>query len=186
MRHDLFIAGYGGQGVLLAGNLLSYAAICEGKNVSFFPAYGVEKRGGAAMCTVVVADGDTGSPVVGSPSTSVLLNQLSWDKFASKVKNNGICIVNSSLVSSADCSTIQAQTVYDVPMNQIAMDLGDIRMVNMVACGAYAEATGALKIVSLKDALYHALPERNHRLIPANILALEAGASIIAKLAGKA
>ena len=62
MRHDLFIAGYGGQGVLLAGNLLSYAAIHEGKNVSFFPAYGVEKRGGSAMCTVVFADGDTGSP----------------------------------------------------------------------------------------------------------------------------
>ena len=100
MRHDVFIAGYGGQGVLLAGNLLSYAAIHEGKNVSFLPAYGVEKRGGSAMCTVVFADGDTGSPVVGHPSVSVILNQLSFDKYAAKVRQGGICIVNSSLVES--------------------------------------------------------------------------------------
>ena len=89
MRYDLFFAGYGGQGVLLAGNLISYAAIREGKNVSFFPAYGVEKRGGAAMCTVVFADGDTGSPVVGHPSVSVILNQLSWEKYAEKVRQGG-------------------------------------------------------------------------------------------------
>src|SRR6266568_7819620 len=99
MRYDVFFAGYGGQGVLLAGNLLSYAAIHEGKNVSFFPAYGVEKRGGAAMCTVVFAEGDTGSPVVGQPSVSVLLNQLSFDKYAAKVKPGGVCIVNSTLVT---------------------------------------------------------------------------------------
>src|ERR1035437_519837 len=86
MRYDVFFAGYGGQGVLLAGNLLSYAAIHEGENVSFFPAYGVEKRGGSAMCTVVFSDGDTGSPVVGNPSVSVILNQLSFDKYAAKVK----------------------------------------------------------------------------------------------------
>ena len=89
MRYDVFIAGYGGQGVLLAGNLLSYAAIFEGRNVSFFPAYGVEKRGGAAMCTVVIADGDTGSPVVGNPSAAIMLNQLSFDKYAGKVKPGG-------------------------------------------------------------------------------------------------
>jgi 2-oxoglutarate ferredoxin oxidoreductase subunit gamma len=76
MRHDVFITGYGGQGVLLAGNLLSYAAISEGMNVSFFPSYGVEKRGGSAMCTVVFSDGETGSPVVGHPSVSIILNLL--------------------------------------------------------------------------------------------------------------
>lgn len=178
MRHDLFIAGYGGQGVLLAGNLLAYAAIREGKNVSFFPAYGVEKRGGAAMCTLVFADGDTGSPVVGSPSVSVVLNQLSWDKFATKVRDGGICIVNSSLVQPAADQT-PGVTVYSIPMNQLAIDLGDVRMVNMVACGAYAAATGALQIQSLKDALFEALPERNHKLVPANVRAIEAGARAV-------
>lgn len=178
MRYDVFFAGYGGQGVLLAGNLLSYAAIHEGKNVSFFPAYGVEKRGGAAMCTVVIADGDTGSPVVGHPSVSVILNQLSWDKYADKVKQGGSCLVNSSLVNLAGLS-LDGRELLAIPMNQIAIDLGDVRMVNMVACGAYAAASGALQLDSLKEALKDALPERNHKLIPANIQAIEAGAAAV-------
>lgn len=174
MRYDVFFAGYGGQGVLLAGNLLSYAAIHEGNNVSFFPSYGVEKRGGAAMCTVVFADGDTGSPVVGNPSVAVLLNQLSFDKFASHVKQGGVCIVNSSLVDTTGV-TLPGVEVVQVPMNQIALELGDVRMVNMIACGAYIEKSGALKGTSLEAALKKALPERNHKLIPANVKAIEAG-----------
>jgi 2-oxoglutarate ferredoxin oxidoreductase subunit gamma len=175
MRNDLFIAGYGGQGVLLAGNLLSYAAIFEGLNVSFFPSYGVEKRGGAAMCTLVFSDGDTGSPVVGRPSVSIILNQLSFEKYATKVKPGGFCIVNSSLVE-AEADSLPGVTLIRIPMNEVAIDLGDPRMVNMVACGAYAQASGALAIPSLCEALRKTLPERNHRFIPANIKAIEAGA----------
>lgn len=178
MRYDVFLAGYGGQGVLLAGNLLSYAAIRESKNVSFFPAYGVEKRGGAAMCTVVIADGDTGSPVVGHPSASVMLNQLSWDKYADKVKQGGICLVNSSLVE-LDGAVLPGRELLMIPMNQIAIELGDMRMLNMVACGAYAAASGALQLDSLKEALKDTLPERNHKLIPDNIKAIEAGAAAV-------
>lgn len=174
MRNDVFIAGYGGQGVLMAGNLISYSAIHEGKNVSFLPAYGVEKRGGAAMCTVVFADGDTGSPVVGNPSVSLLLNQLSFDKYADKVKNGGVCIVNSTLVNSSAVTLPDVKIVL-IPMNQIALDLGDVRMVNMVACGAYIEMSGTLKGESLAEALKKVLPARNHKLIPANIMAMEAG-----------
>jgi 2-oxoglutarate ferredoxin oxidoreductase subunit gamma len=177
MSNDVFIAGYGGQGVLLAGNLLSYAAIFEGKNVSFFPAYGVEKRGGAAMCTVIIADGDTGSPVVGHPSVAIMLNQLSFDKYAAKVKPGGVCIVNSSLVAASD-SALPGITLIRVPMNRIAIDLGDARMVNMVACGAYAVASGALELSSLHEALKKTLPERNHSFIPANVKAIEAGAAL--------
>lgn len=175
MRNDLFISGYGGQGVLMAGNLLSYAAIHEGLNVSFFPSYGVEKRGGAAMCTVVFADGDTGSPVVGRPSVAIILNQLSFDKYAFKVKQGGLCIVNSTLVDAPE-GLPHGVTLISLPMNQIANDLGDPRMVNMVACGAYAAASGALQLSSLCEALKKTLPERNHKYIPANIRALEVGA----------
>jgi 2-oxoglutarate ferredoxin oxidoreductase subunit gamma len=177
MRNDLFIAGYGGQGVLLAGNLLSYAAIHEGLNVSFFPSYGVEKRGGAAMCTLVFSDGDTGSPVVGHPSVSILLNQLSFDKYAAKVKPGGICIVNSTLVETGAVKFDNVRLI-SIPMNKIANDLGDPRMVNMVACGAYAAATGALEINSLYEALKKSLPERNHKFIPSNVKAIDAGAEI--------
>ncbi len=178
MRYDVFFAGYGGQGVLLAGNLLSYAVIREGKNVSFFPAYGVEKRGGSAMCTVVFSNGETGSPVVGEPSVSVILNQLSFDKYAAKVKQGGICLVNSSLVDLAGV-VLPGRELIAIPMNQIAIDLGDVRMVNMVACGAYAAATAALALETLQEALKDALPERNHKLIPANIKAMEAGAAAV-------
>lgn len=175
MRHDVFIAGYGGQGVLMAGNLLSYAVIFEGKNVSFFPAYGVEKRGGSAMCTVVFDEGDTGSPVVGNPTVSILLNQLSFDKYAEKVKDGGICIVNSSLVD-VDNFTSSGVELISLPMNQMALELDDVRMVNMVACGAYVACTGALEIDSLELALKKVLPERNHHLVPANVRAISAGA----------
>ena len=180
MYHDLFIAGYGGQGVLLAGNLLAYAAINEGKNVSFFPSYGVEKRGGAAMCTVVIADGEVGSPVVGCPSTVIVLNQVSLDKYGAKVKSGGTCIINSSLVDSSAFIRDDI-TIIHIPMNDIAMELGDSRMVNMVAAGAYAARSGAVSLEALAAALKDALPERNHRFIPANIKAIEAGAGGITK-----
>ncbi len=178
MRHDLFIAGYGGQGVLLAGTVLSYAAIAEDKNVSYLPSYGPEKRGGAAMCTVVITNGDVGSPVVGNPSVGIFLNQLSLDKYGPRIKPGGICIVNSSL---ADVSLIGRTDIetYAVPMNDIAMRLGDARLVNMVALGAYTERTGAVRQCSLETALKDALPERNHKFIPVNIMAINAGAEII-------
>jgi 2-oxoglutarate ferredoxin oxidoreductase subunit gamma len=178
MRHDVFIAGFGGQGVLLAGNLLSYAAIIEGKNVSFYPSYGVEKRGGAAMCTVVIADGDVGSPVVGNPSVSVFLNQVSLDKFGTRTRPGGTCIINSSLIK-VDISSFRDINVILLPLNEIAMEMGDSRMVNMVAVGAYAALTKAVEISSLKEALKEALPERNHGFIPANVRAIEAGAARI-------
>jgi 2-oxoglutarate ferredoxin oxidoreductase subunit gamma len=175
MRKDVLIAGFGGQGVLLAGNLLSYAAMDEGKNVCYFPAYGVEKRGGAATCTVVIAEDAVGSPVVGEMSTLVALNQASLDRFGARVRPGGICIVNSSLVDHSLLNRTDIELI-PVPMNEIAMELGDSRMVNMVALGAYVAATGAVEIASLGHGLKEALPERNHRFIPANLKAIEEGA----------
>lgn len=178
MRHDVFISGFGGQGVLLAGNLLSYAALIEGKNVSFFPSYGVEKRGGAAMCTVVIADGEVGSPVVGAPSVSIFLHQASLDKYGAKTKTGGTCIINSSLIDVSGFNRRDINTIL-LPMNEIAIELGDPRMVNMVAVGAYAALTKAVAISSLTEALKEALPERNHKYIPANLKAIEAGVARI-------
>ena len=175
MRHDLFIAGFGGQGVLLAGNVLGNAATIEGKNVSFFPEYGVEKRGGAAMCTVIIADDEVGSPVVGRPTTVVLLNQTSFEKFAGRVRSGGTLLVNTSLVDVAGFSRSDI-TLIRIPMNEIAIGLGDARMVNMVAVGAYVASSGAVAMATLEEALRETLPERNHRFIPANLRAIEEGA----------
>jgi len=174
----MYMAGFGGQGVLLAGTLLSHAAMNENQNVSFMPSYGVEKRGGAAMCTVVISDGEVGSPVIGNPSVGVFLNQSSFDKYCPMVKAGGICIVNSSLVDPATCAREDIEII-PIPMNAIAMEMGDSRMVNMVAVGAYAARTGAVSPEALAEALKDTLPERNHKYIPDNIRALEAGAARI-------
>jgi 2-oxoglutarate ferredoxin oxidoreductase subunit gamma len=101
---------------------------------------------------------------------------LSFDKYAARVKPGGICIVNSTLVAAAD-RTLPGVTLLLIPMNDIAIELGDARMVNMVACGAYAAASGALALPSLHAALKKTLPERNHSFIPANVKAIEAGAA---------
>jgi 2-oxoglutarate ferredoxin oxidoreductase subunit gamma len=180
MSYDLIIAGFGGQGVLLAGTTLSYAAIVEGKNVTYLPSYGPEKRGGAAMCTVVMTDGDLGSPVVGSPSAGIFLNQLSLEKYGHRIKSGGACIVNSSLVDTSHFNRSDIEII-EIPMNDIAKDIGDARLVNMVALGAYAAKTGSVRTSSLETALKDALPERNHKFIPINIKAIEAGAEIVQK-----
>lgn len=176
MRHDMIMSGYGGQGVLLAGTLLSHAAIIEGKNVSFLPSYGPEKRGGAAMCTIVVTDEEVGSPVVGNPTAGVFLNQVSLDKYGHRIKPGGICVVNSSLVDLSGFNRDDIDII-PIPMNAVAVEIGDARMLNMVAIGAYAARTGAVSLASLAEALKDTLPERNHGFIPANIKALEAGAA---------
>ncbi|NMC74747.1 MAG: 2-oxoacid:ferredoxin oxidoreductase subunit gamma [Geobacteraceae bacterium] len=176
MRHDLFMSGFGGQGVLLAGTLLSHAAIIEEKNVSFLPSYGPEKRGGAAMCTIVITDGEIGSPVIGNPSVGIFLNQASLDKYGPRIKPGGVCIVNTSLVDLKGFPRTDIEIIA-IPMNAVAVEVGDARMVNMVAIGAYAARTGAVSLSSLAEALKETLPERNHKFIPANIRALEAGAA---------
>ncbi len=176
MTYDVFMAGFGGQGILLIGNLLAYAAILEGKNTSYFPAYGVEKRGGAATCTVVVSDQEVGSPVIGRPGAALILNQLSLDKYYSRVRPGGVCLVNSSLVVAPEPVRDDIRTLA-LPVNELAIALGDARLGNMIAIGAYAELTGAVALESLKAALTEVLPERNHRFIPLNVQAIEEGAA---------
>ena len=175
MNHNVFIAGYGGQGVLLAGNLLAAAGMLEGYEACYFPAYGVEKRGGAATCTVTIADGAIGSPVIGQPQAALLLNQGACDLYFGKVAPHGFCLLNGSLAKPA-VSRNDLQPLA-LPLNDLAMQLGDIRLVNMIAVGVYARRTGSIRMDSLKGALARVLPERSHRLIPLNIRALEMGAA---------
>lgn len=175
MTYDVFMAGFGGQGILLIGNLLAYAAILEGRQASYFPAYGVEKRGGAATCTVVVSDDEVGSPVIGQPSAALILNQLSMEKYFDRIRPGGFCLVNSSLVDNSPTSRTDIE-ILTLPLNEMALEVGDARLVNMITIGAYAEHTGAVALASLKDALQDVLPERNHRFIPLNIQAIDLGA----------
>ncbi len=175
MNYEAFMAGYGGQGVLVAGNLLSMAAIIEEKNVSYFPAYGVEKRGGAATCTVVISDEEVGSPVIGSPGAGLLFNQLSMDKYFHRIRKGGFCLINSSLIDGEE--NREDIEILRLPANQLALETGDARLVNMVSLGAYVAHTGAVSLESLKEALKEVLPERNHGFIPLNKEAIDRGAA---------
>ncbi len=172
---DVFMAGFGGQGILLIGNLLSYAGILEDKNVSYFPAYGVEKRGGAATCTVVISEEEVGSPVIGNPGAALILNPLSMEKYFDRVRPGGFALVNSSLID--DGGSRNDIRVLRIPVNDLALEVGDARLVNMITIGAYAEVTGAVSLDSLKRALEMVLPERNHRFIPMNNEAIDRGAA---------
>lgn len=178
VHFDVFMAGFGGQGILLIGNLLAYAAILEGKNASYFPAYGVEKRGGAATCTIVIADGEVGSPIVGSPSAALILNQLSMEKYYARVRPGGFCLVNASLVETGGDRRTDLNELH-LPLNEMALETGGPRLVNMIALGAYVRATGAVSLESVKGGLKEVLPERNYRFIPMNVQALDLGAAAV-------
>jgi 2-oxoglutarate ferredoxin oxidoreductase subunit gamma len=175
MNHDVYMAGFGGQGILLIGNLLAYATILEGNQASYFPAYGVEKRGGAATCTIVMSDSNVGSPVVGEPEAALLLNPLSMEKYYSHVRSGGFALINSSLVDDDGARRDDVKRLL-IPANEMALEIGDSRLVNMIVLGAYVEYSKVVSVDSLKEALKEVLPERNHRFLPMNHQALEAGA----------
>jgi 2-oxoglutarate ferredoxin oxidoreductase subunit gamma len=176
MTHDVFMTGFGGQGILVIGNLLAYAGILEGKNVSYYPSYGVEKRGGAANCTVVVSDEEVGSPVIGAPSAGIILNQASFDRHIGRFKPGAFCLLNSSLIEEGEKRRDDLD-ILRLPLNDMAQELGDARMLNMIAIGVYGAKCHPVALDSLKEALKKVLPERNHRFIPQNVQAIDLGAS---------
>jgi len=174
MYQGIKISGFGGQGVISAGYLLAQAGMMEGKEVSFFPAYGAEMRGGTANCSVVVASDEVTTPIVTTPDTAIVLNEPSLAKFEPTVKPGGLLIINSSLVNSK--ATRKDIRVMYVPCNEIAGEIGNPKAMNMVALGAFVAATGAMTI----DAIARAMPKVYKKLKPEvielNVKALKRGA----------
>lgn len=180
LYQDVIIAGFGGQGVMLIGNLLAYAGMHQGLNVTYIPVYGPEMRGGTANCTVVVSSDEIGSPIIRTPKSLILMNRPSLDKFQPRLEDGGVQIVNSSLIDPALAETGRVRTVL-VPCNEVADALGNTRMANMVAIGAYVQATGVMPVAAVQDALPSVISSRYAKLIPKNAEAIQAGADIAAK-----
>ena len=174
MEKSVIFSGFGGQGALFAGQLLTYAALEAGKHVTWIPSYGPEMRGGTAHCTVVMGDEPIGSPLVRNPDMVVTMNLPSTDKYEPLVKSNGLLVINGSLVKRA----IQRHdiNVIVIPANDIAEACGDPRLANVVMLGALLEATELLPLDIVEHALEVHLPERHRRLLPANKEALHEGA----------
>ncbi|MCH5143804.1 2-oxoacid:acceptor oxidoreductase family protein [Desulfovibrio sp. UIB00] len=170
---DVIIAGFGGQGVMLIGNLLAQAGMEHGLEVSFIPVYGAEMRGGTANCTVVLDEHPIGSPLVREPMSTIILNEPSLSKFQPRLSVDGVQIVNASLVAENLLDTAK-RTVY-IPVNDMAHELGNVKMANMVALGAWLKATGALPLNVVQEALNRVVSAHYAKLISANAKALEQG-----------
>ena len=178
MYYDVIIAGFGGQGVILIGNLLAYSAMKKGLNVTFFPSYGVEMRGGTANCTVVISDEEIGSPIVGKPKSLIIMNKPSMEKFLPKVETNGLVLYNSSLIENSIINRDDAEII-PIPANELALKLGNIRLANMIMIGAYIEKTKIVDENTLKSCLENVISERNLKYIPQNIEAIDCGIKFI-------
>jgi 2-oxoglutarate ferredoxin oxidoreductase subunit gamma len=179
MQTEIMIAGFGGQGILFAGQLLAYAAMDTGYEVTWIPSYGPEMRGGTANCTVIIADEEIGSPTVRNPKAALAFNLPSFNKYEPLVVPGGVLITNGSLVDRGfQRSDLKAVLI---PANEMAESLGDKRMTNMVMLGAMLGLLPLLSIEAVEKALQDHLPERHKRLLPLNFLALRQGAEFAQK-----
>jgi 2-oxoglutarate ferredoxin oxidoreductase subunit gamma len=179
MQTEIVFAGFGGQGVLFAGQVLAYAAMDNGKVVTWIPSYGPEMRGGTANCTVIIADEEIGSPLVRNPKAVVALNLPSLDKYEPLVTAGGILVANASLINRGP--TRFDITCVFIPANEIAESLGNRRLLNMVTLGALLACLPVLPLEAIERALKDHLPERHSKLLPVNYQALRKGAEFALK-----
>lgn len=175
MEAQFLIAGFGGQGVLLIGQLLAKAAMHDGMNVSWMPSYGPEMRGGEANCAVVISDEPIGSPLVTEPPIAVIMNKPSMLKFGPAMEKGGLMLYNSSLIDiTPDRQDI---TAIGIDCNGIAEQIGNARTANMVMLGAIIQRTGVISIDSAMEALKATFGPKKEHLLPINRQAMEAGAA---------
>lgn len=173
MQSEIVIAGFGGQGVMSMGQLLAYAGMNSGKEVSWMPSYGPEQRGGTANVSVVISDKEIGSPVVSTPSVLIALNNPSFEKFEPLVKENGLILVNGDLVEAT--SNRNDVAFFSIKANTLAEELGNNRVAGMILLGAFIEKTGILTKDSLIHALTQVLGKNKSHLIEVNEKAILIG-----------
>jgi 2-oxoglutarate ferredoxin oxidoreductase subunit gamma len=178
MYQGIIMSGFGGQGVVSGGIMLAYAGMKDGKNVTFFPAYGAEMRGGTANCSVVISTNPVASPVVGTPDSLMIMNEPSLTRFEPALKQGGLLFLNTSLVASRPTRT--DITVIEVPANDIAEELGNIKTANMVMLGAYAAKTGAVGLKTLKDNIKKVYIRASDDMVKVNAKAIDRGAALAA------
>lgn len=177
MEKRFLIAGFGGQGVLLIGQLIAKTAMLEGNEVSWMPSYGPEMRGGEANCAVVVSDEVIGSPLVSEPQILVAMNKPSLYKFMPKMPAGGLLLYNSSLIG--DVNFREDVQVIAVPCNEIADSLHVTRVANMVMLGALQAATKAFAQESLLTIMTEWLGKKKAHLLDVNKQALGMGRALV-------
>ena len=177
MLQEIVIAGFGGQGVLTMGEILAYSGIMEDKEVSWFPAYGPEQRGGTANVTVIISDEPISSPVVNKYDVAIVLNQPSLDKFEEKLKPGGILIYDGYSVNNKP--EREDINVYRVNAMEEATKMENTRVFNMIILGGLLKVSPMIEIENVMKGLKETLPERHHHLLPMNEKAILLGMEIV-------
>jgi 2-oxoglutarate ferredoxin oxidoreductase subunit gamma len=173
MQKEIIISGFGGQGVLFAGQVIAYAAMDLGYQVTWIPSYGPEMRGGTANCTVVIADHEIGSPFVKHPPLVIAMNLPSYDKYEPLMQAGAALIVNQSMIDRR-AKRQDIQTIF-IPANEIAEQVGDKKLTTMVTVGALLASLPEITVEGLEAALKAHLPTRHQHLLPKNYEALRLG-----------
>ena len=175
LYEEVIIAGFGGQGIILAGRLLAQTAMEAGKEVTYMPSYGAEVRGGTANCMVVIAEKEIACPVIGNPSSLIVMNKASLDKFAPRLRKGGLLVMNSSLIDT-EPQVDDTICVLAVPADEIAVGLGNPKVANMVALGAYLQKRDLFGADAAAKCLPQTIAKHYHHTLQANTEALHKGA----------
>lgn len=179
MEKNFILAGFGGQGILLAGTVLANAFMLDEKNVTWYPCYGAEMRGGTVNCEVVVSKTEVSSVHKQDCDYALVLNQQSFDKFVKRVKAGGTIVANSTLIAETKPRN-DIKYVF-APMGEIANNLGTNKVTNIVSLGVLSSVADIISQKALKLAVEKVLGDKKKDLLPINIKALDAGAEILTK-----
>lgn len=177
MIQEIVIAGFGGQGVLSMGKILAYSGIMEEKEVSWFPAYGPEQRGGTANVTVILSDDSISSPVLNSYDVAIILNQPSLEKFEKMVKPGGSLIYDTYGIQTPPTRT--DIDIYKIEAMEASMKMENPRVFNMIVLGGLLKVSPIVQLKNVILGLKKSLPERHHKLLPMNEEAIKKGMEII-------
>ena len=180
MTEEIIIAGFGGQGVLSMGKILAYSGIMEDKEVTWFPSYGPEMRGGTANVTVIISDTRISSPVLHEFDTAIILNQQSMDKFEKAVKPGGVLLYDPNGIIHPPTRT--DVRVYKVEGTRTAVEMGNPKVFNMIVVGSYLKVRPVVSLDNVEKGLQKSLPARYHKLIPLNLEAIRKGQEIVEQI----
>lgn len=181
--HRIIVSGFGGQGVMGIGQLLTYAGMFDGYNVSWLPSYGPEMRGGAANCSVIISDDPIGAPNISTATSAIVLNGPSFDKFENSVMKDGSILINTSLISRE--TSRDDIKVYKLAANELAMEFGNPKTMNMIIVGAFNEIHKIVSEESIKKAVEKLYGKKGEKMLEINYKALEFGVNKAKEMIGE-
>ncbi len=180
INEEIIIAGFGGQGVLSMGKILAYSGLMQNLEVSWMPSYGPEMRGGTANVTVILSEERISSPIITTFDTAIILNQQSLDKFESTVKPGGLLIYDPSGIINPP--TRKDIRIYKVEASKAANERNMHKIFNMIVLGGFLKVNPVVSMDNIEAGLKKSLPERHHKLIPANLEGVKLGGELITEV----